>query len=82
MNNNICYTIYVGNLDISIDELELTNFFKKKYLSILSSRIIKDSSNGKSKGFGFINLSDYNEYMQLLKLETSLILGGKMLNIK
>ena len=81
-NNNIYYTVYVGNLNLSIDELELTNYFKKKYLSVLSSRIIKDSSNGKSKGFGFVNLSDYNEYMQLLKLDTPIILGGKMLTIK
>ena len=54
----------------------------QKYPSVLSSRIIKDSSSGKSKGFGFVNLSDYNEYMQLLKLDTPIILGGKMLTIK
>ena len=69
-------------MDISIDETQLTNFLKKKYISVLSSKIIKDSSNGKSKGFGFVNLSDYNEYMQLLKLDTPIILGGKMLTIK
>ena len=69
-------------MDISIDETQLTNFLKKKYISVLSSKIIKDSFNGKSKGFGFVNLSDYNEYMKLLKLDTPIILGGKMLTIK
>ena len=69
-------------MDISIDETQLINFLKKKYISVLSSKIIKDSFNGKSKGFGFVNLSDYNEYMQLLKLDTPIILGGKMLTIK
>jgi RNA recognition motif-containing protein len=69
-------------LDYSIDETQLTNFLKKKYISVLSSRIIKDSSNGKSKGFGFVNLSDYHEYMELLNIDTPIILGGKMLIIK
>ena len=63
-------------------ENELTDFFKKVFFSVISSRIIKDSFSGKSKGFGFINLSDYNEYMKLLNLNKPLILKGRILIIK
>lgn len=60
----------------------MTNFFKKHYLSILSSKIIRDSTNGKSKGFGFVNLSDYYEYTKLLKFNKNIIFHGQVLTIK
>ena len=65
-----------------IDENELTSFFQKKFLSVLSSKIIRDSTNGKSKGFGFVNLSDYSEYMKLLKYYKPIIIRGQILTIK
>jgi RNA recognition motif-containing protein len=68
-------------LDSQINEKELTEFFKKVFLSVISSRIIKDFS-GKSKGFGFVNLSNYNEYMKMLNLNKPLILKGRILTIK
>ena len=69
-------------MDCLIDENELTNFFKKDFLSILSSRIIRDSISGKSKGFGFVNLSDYHEYIRLLKSNKPIIFHGQVLIIK
>ena len=69
-------------MDSLTNENELTQFFKKDYFSVLSSRIIKDSFSGKSKGFGFLNLSNYNEYMKLLNLNKPIILKGKILIIK
>ena len=65
-----------------INENELTNFFQKEFLSVLSSKIIGDSTSGKSKGFGFVNLSDYNEYMKLLKYNKPIIIRGQILTIK
>jgi len=65
-----------------IDENELTNFFQKEFISVLSSKIIRDSTSGKSKGFGFVNLSDYNEYMKLLKYNKPIIIRGQILTIK
>lgn len=77
---NTIYTAYVGNLDNSTEEEELTTFFKNEFSSVKSSKIIRDS-NGKSKGFGFINLQDFNEYMGLLKLDRPLIFKGQILII-
>ena len=64
-----------------IEEKELTNFFKKDFLSISSSKIIRDSS-GKSKGFGFVYLSDFNEYTKLLNLNEPIIFHEQALIIK
>ena len=80
---NIIIQVYVGNLDDSIDETELIRFFKnQKFHSIISSKIVKDSFNGKSKGFGFLNLSNYKEYQYLLNLNKLIYLKGKTLMIK
>ena len=40
---------------------------KNKFKSIISSKLIYDSYNNISKGFGFVDLSDYNEYNNVLK---------------
>ena len=69
-------------MDNTIDEEELIAFFKNEFSSVKSSKIIRDAFSGKSKGFGFVNLQDFKEYMQLLKLNKPLILKGQLLTIK
>ena len=66
-----------------MNEKELIIFFKKaNYDSVVSSKIIKDSFSGKSKGFGYLYLLNYNEYHQLLNLNSPIVLKGKNLKIK
>ena len=73
----------MGNLDISITEKELTSYFNKSFPSVISSRIIRDPINRKSRGFGFVNLNNYKEYHDLLKYKKdSFYLKGKLLTIK
>jgi len=72
----------VGNLDDDVDEKELITFFKNYINSIRSARVIFDSATGKSRGYGFINLTDYFEYFQLLKSNKNFILHDKVLIIK
>jgi len=80
--NNKYFTIYVGNLDISIDEQELTKCFQKTFKSVVSSRIIRESNSGKSRGFGFVNFTNFDEYNELLKhRKDSLYLKGRILAI-
>lgn len=48
-----------------------------------SSRIIRDSVTGKSRGFGFLNLTKYEDYNELLKHKNdNLYFKGKILTIK
>jgi len=58
-------SIYVGNLPYSLTEDSLKEIFSP-YGSVLSTRIITDKMTGKSKGFGFVEMSS----MAKLKVET------------
>ncbi len=49
--------IYVGNLNYNISEDELREVFEK-YGEVTSSKIISDKYSGRSKGFGFIEMSN------------------------
>ncbi len=52
--------IYVGNLNYNISEDELREVFEK-YGEVTSSKIISDKYSGRSKGFGFIEMSNDND---------------------
>ncbi len=49
--------IYVGNLSWSMTDDDLMNLFTE-YGSVTSAKILKDKMNGRSKGFGFVEMGD------------------------
>ena len=49
--------IYVGNLSYEVTEEDLQNAFEG-YGEIESLKIIKDNYSGRSKGFGFVEMSN------------------------
>ena len=69
-------------MDIDIKEEELFSFLKNKIKSIISCKIIYDSYNNISKGFDFVDLSDYDEYNSILKSKEKIVLKDKSLIIK
>jgi RNA recognition motif-containing protein len=52
--------IYVGNLDYRVNDEELKNLFAE-YGEVVSAKIILDRETGRSKGFGFVEMSNDNE---------------------
>ena len=74
--------MFVGNIDTSVDEKELYNFFKNDYPSLISTKMIKDPKTHQPKKFGFLYLSDSNEYNNLINYPKPLKLRGKILRIK
>jgi RNA recognition motif-containing protein len=52
--------IYVGNLDFRVDEKDLGDMFSE-YGSVSSAKVIMDKFNGRSKGFGFVEMEDQDE---------------------
>ena len=52
--------VYVGNLNWDATEENLTELFSK-YGNVISAKIITDNFSGKSKGFGFIEMSSQEE---------------------
>ncbi len=52
--------IYVGNLHYGITEDELRELFEE-YGEVMSVKIITDKYSGRSKGYGFVEMSDDKE---------------------
>ncbi|MDH5580949.1 MAG: RNA-binding protein [Bdellovibrionales bacterium] len=52
--------IYVGNLSFNILEETLSDVFAK-FGAVASCRIITDRDTGRSKGFGFVEMSSASE---------------------
>src|SRR4029078_6648310 len=49
--------IYVGNLSWTMNDDDLMNLFTQ-YGTVSSAKILKDKMNGRSKGFGFVEMED------------------------
>ncbi|MFT3910363.1 MAG: RNA-binding protein [Ferruginibacter sp.] len=49
--------IYVGNLSWTMTDEDLSNLFTQ-YGAVTSGKILKDKMNGRSKGFGFVEMED------------------------
>ena len=49
--------IYVGNLSWTMTDDDLMNLFNQ-HGSVTSAKILKDKMNGRSKGFGFVEMED------------------------
>ena len=52
--------LYVGNLSYSMGDSELEKLFTA-YGSVSSAQVIKDRDNGRSKGFGFVEMGTGQE---------------------
>lgn len=49
--------IYVSNLSFSVQDEDLREFFVE-YGEVTSAKVITDRETGKSRGFGFVEMSD------------------------
>jgi cold-inducible RNA-binding protein len=56
--NNV--NLYVGKLPYSTTDQNLAELFAQ-YGQVLSARVIRDRETGRSKGFGFVEISDEQE---------------------
>lgn len=58
--------IYVGNLSYRASEQDLETLFGS-YGTVLSAKIVKDRFNGRSKGFGFVEMDDNSQGDQAIQ---------------
>ncbi len=75
-NNDDNIEIYVGNLSYDVDEKDLRREFEK-YGKVTSARIIENKSNGKSKGFGFVEMLDQSEATEAIRAVNGKELKGR-----
>ncbi|MEA2020808.1 MAG: RNA-binding protein [Patescibacteria group bacterium] len=59
--------LYVGNLDFETTEEDLQERFAKAG-TVVSAEIIKDRDSGKSRGFGFVEMSSKEEAKKAIEL--------------
>jgi len=73
--------IYVGNLAYSLSEEELANEFAK-YGEVISVKIIVDrENNNRSKGFGFIEMSDDTAAQKAIEELNGKVVAGRNLRV-
>ncbi|MBS0011246.1 MAG: RNA-binding protein [Bacteroidales bacterium] len=58
--------IYVGNLDLKVNEDDLQKVFEE-YGTVSSAKIIVDKFSGRSKGFGFVEMDNDSEANAAIK---------------
>ena len=71
--------IYVGNLPFESNERDLKEMFAE-FGSVETARVISDRDSGRSKGFGFVEMSSKEEADEAIKQLNGKEIGGS--NIK
>ena len=71
------FSIYVCELDDSVTNEILRDFFKEKYKSVIDAKIIIDPSTKISKGYGFVKFSDKNESEKAINEMNGKPINGK-----
>ncbi|HAF06983.1 MAG: RNA-binding protein [bacterium] len=69
--------IYVGNLSFSLTDEELKKEFEV-FGEVNSVTIIKDRETNRSKGFGFVEMSDENAQKAINELNGKEVAGRKL----
>ncbi len=72
--------LYVGNLCHSIDDEELKKLFEQ-HGTVQSARVIMDRESGRSKGFGFVEMSSDAEANQAIEALNGKEASGRTLTV-
>ncbi len=72
--------IYIGNLPWSATEAELTEMFTK-FGSVTSATILTDRETGRSRGFGFLEMSEGEDADKAIQALDGTDMGGRALRV-
>lgn len=72
--------LYVGNLPFKVDDAMLQSEFAK-FGSVDSAKVITDRDTGRSKGFGFVEMSNDDEADQAISKMNGQQLEGRAINV-
>lgn len=73
-------TIYVGNINYSLGEEEIKKIFEVMG-KVDAIKIVRDKRTGKSKGFGFLDMSNKKEAMEAIKTLDGKTVAGRNLRV-
>lgn len=72
--------LYVGNLPYSVDDEALHQHFAQ-FGAVESAKVITDRETGRSKGFGFVEMSDDSSADQAIERGNGAELSGRAINV-
>ena len=72
--------LYVGNLSYDVTESELNDLFSPKG-EVVSVKIISDHQSGRSKGFGFVEMSSKEESEAVISAFNGYDLKGRPMRV-
>ncbi len=72
--------LYVGNLPYSVDDQALHQHFSQ-FGAVDSAKVIMDRESGRSKGFGFVEMSDDSSADQAIERGNGIEMSGRQINI-
>jgi RNA recognition motif-containing protein len=72
--------IYVGNLSYSVDDQSLSELFAA-YGTVESAKVVTDRDSGRSKGFGFVEMSTEAEATSAIEKLNGSEQNGRAMNV-
>jgi len=72
--------IYVGNLSFSITNQDLQTKFEQ-YGNVSSAKVVTDRDTGRSKGFGFVEMSNSQEAISAIEALNGSDYQGRSMNV-
>ena len=72
--------LFVGNLSFELTDFELEDLFKE-YGEITSAKVIVDRRTGRSRGFGFVEMSTEDSAAQAVEALNGVELKGRPINV-
>lgn len=72
--------IYIGNLPYTVDSAQLSDVFAE-FGTVDSANVIMDRESGRSKGFGFVEMSTEDEARQAIDGLNGKDLSGRAMNV-
>lgn len=72
--------IYVGNLPYRMSEAELREVFAE-FGEVVRAKIVKDKDTNRSKGFGFVEMSNDNDGKRAIEALNNKEVNGRALRI-
>jgi len=72
--------IYVGNLDYGTTNQSLQDLFAE-FGNVVSANIIMDRDSGRSKGFGFVEMSEKNEGIKAISKLNGQEINGREIKV-
>ncbi|KAL4488785.1 hypothetical protein ABPG72_016438 [Tetrahymena utriculariae] len=75
------FSIYVGELELGINDQQLTEHFRSKYPSVINSKIITEPTSKMSKGYGFVKFSIPIEGQRAIHEMNGSLFKGKFIKV-